>query len=206
MKKVFVACLMLGFFSSQVLAAPPSGNPNAGGGNVGTGNSGGGIGNTGPGNPGNGPNPGAGNAGGGTPGGGAPGGQPPGGGNPNPPAANNQQSPQQQQQQPQKKGHSKTAKFLKGYALSVPFCAAGLTLIAATVKSKNVGKPNSQEGELTREPYIITASCILPIIGGILANAAFNANPQWEANIQTFNVDTCRSDWYKMPGERYCHS
>jgi hypothetical protein len=38
------------------------------------------------------------------------------------------------------------------------------------------------ERELTtREVLVMEGSCIIPIIGGFLVNALFDANPQWEA-------------------------
>ena len=32
-----------------------------------------------------------------------------------------------------------------------------------------------------REGHVLIGSCVVPIIGGYLVNAAYNANPQWEA-------------------------
>lgn len=38
------------------------------------------------------------------------------------------------------------------------------------------------ERELTtREVLVMEGSCVVPIVGGILVNAIFDANPQWEA-------------------------
>ena len=35
--------------------------------------------------------------------------------------------------------------------------------------------------ELTfREAHVLAGNCVLPIIGGLLVNAAYNANPHWE--------------------------
>jgi uncharacterized membrane protein YidH (DUF202 family) len=31
-----------------------------------------------------------------------------------------------------------------------------------------------------REAHVLAGSCVVPIIGGWLVNAAYNANPQWE--------------------------
>ena len=51
-------------------------------------------------------------------------------------------------------------------------CAAVSPMIGTVV----VGRPLTQ-----REGHVLIGSCIVPIIGGYLVNAAYNANPQWEA-------------------------
>jgi hypothetical protein len=32
-----------------------------------------------------------------------------------------------------------------------------------------------------REAHVLVGSCLVPIIGGLLVNAVWDANPQWEA-------------------------
>lgn len=45
------------------------------------------------------------------------------------------------------------------------------------------------ERELTtREVMVMEGSCLLPIVGGILVNALFDANPQWEAQPRPVRV------------------
>lgn len=50
-------------------------------------------------------------------------------------------------------------------------CAAVSTMIGTVV----VKRPLTQ-----REGHVLVGSCVVPIIGGWLVNAAYNANPQWE--------------------------
>ncbi|HWK95003.1 MAG TPA: hypothetical protein VNR39_06245 [Pseudolabrys sp.] len=50
-------------------------------------------------------------------------------------------------------------------------CAAVSTMIGTVV----VNRPLTQ-----REGHVMIGSCVIPIIGGYLVNAAYNANPQWE--------------------------
>jgi hypothetical protein len=32
-----------------------------------------------------------------------------------------------------------------------------------------------------REVWVMTGSCVVPIVGGLLMNAVFDAHPEWEA-------------------------
>jgi len=50
-------------------------------------------------------------------------------------------------------------------------CAAVSTMVGTVV----VKRPLTQ-----REGHVMIGSCIVPIIGGYLVNAAYEANPQWE--------------------------
>lgn len=50
-------------------------------------------------------------------------------------------------------------------------CAAVSTMVGTVV----VKRPLTQ-----REGHVLIGSCVVPIIGGYLVNAAYNANPQWE--------------------------
>ena len=50
-------------------------------------------------------------------------------------------------------------------------CAAVSTMVGTAV----VKRPLTQ-----REGHVLVGSCVVPIIGGYLVNAAYNANPHWE--------------------------
>jgi hypothetical protein len=67
----------------------------------------------------------------------------------------------------------KSSGYKWGAAGAVTFgCMVLSPMVAAALK----------KGELTtREVYVLEGSCIVPIVGGLLVNAAFDANPQWEA-------------------------
>ncbi len=57
------------------------------------------------------------------------------------------------------------------YGLTAVGCAALSPMVATVV----VGR------ELTmREGHVLVGSCVIPIIGGLLVNAAYDANPHWE--------------------------
>lgn len=51
-------------------------------------------------------------------------------------------------------------------------CAAAAPMIGTVV----VHRPLTQ-----REGHVLIGSCIVPIIGGYLVNAAYDAHPEWEA-------------------------
>jgi hypothetical protein len=60
--------------------------------------------------------------------------------------------------------------------------AAGAVTAGCLVLSPMVAAAMVPERELTlREVYVLEGSCIVPIIGGLLVNAAFDAHPEWEA-------------------------
>lgn len=71
-----------------------------------------------------------------------------------------------------------------GYSAAVPYalssigCAAGTTLIGAAVVYATEGRPLT-----SREALKLGANCILPVVGGVLVDASFDANPQWEAGV-----------------------
>lgn len=50
-------------------------------------------------------------------------------------------------------------------------CAAVSTMVGTVV----VKRPLTQ-----REGHVLVGSCVVPIIGGYLVNAAYDANPHWE--------------------------
>jgi len=57
------------------------------------------------------------------------------------------------------------------YAASAVGCMAVSPIVATIVARR----------ELTfREAHVLAGNCVLPIIGGLLVNAAYNANPHWE--------------------------
>lgn len=56
---------------------------------------------------------------------------------------------------------------------------AGMTLGCAAV-STMVGTVVVKRPLTQREGHVLIGSCVVPIIGGYLVNAAYNANPQWE--------------------------
>jgi hypothetical protein len=53
----------------------------------------------------------------------------------------------------------------------------GCLAISPMVASAVVNRPLTM-----REAHVLAGSCVIPIVGGWLVNAAFDANPQWEAN------------------------
>lgn len=58
------------------------------------------------------------------------------------------------------------------YALSAVGCAAASPIIATAVTGR----------ELTsREAHVMVGSCFLPIVGGYIVNAMYDAHPHWEA-------------------------
>jgi hypothetical protein len=61
------------------------------------------------------------------------------------------------------------------YALTAVGCAA-LSPIVGTVVTRR---------ELThREVHTMTANCVLPILGGLIVNAAYENNPHWERPVR----------------------
>lgn len=60
-----------------------------------------------------------------------------------------------------------------GYVLGATFCAAGFVILQAAIVSAQENR------ELTpREAYGTIANCFLPIIGGLLIDAAYSEEPQ----------------------------
>lgn len=57
------------------------------------------------------------------------------------------------------------------YALTSLGCAVISPMVATAI----VNRPLTM-----REGHVLVGSCFIPIIGGYLVNAAFDANPQWE--------------------------
>jgi len=65
---------------------------------------------------------------------------------------------------------------LKWYGLTTVGCFALSPIIGGLLVSANENR------ELrSSEVFMMTADCVLPIIGGWIAKAAFDANPHWDA-------------------------
>jgi hypothetical protein len=69
-----------------------------------------------------------------------------------------------------------SARSLKWYGLTTVGCFALSPIIGGLLVSHN------EKRELrSSEVFMMTADCVLPIIGGWIAKAAFDANPHWDA-------------------------
>jgi len=55
------------------------------------------------------------------------------------------------------------------------------TSIACAAASPIVGTMVAGRHLTQREVWVMAGSCVVPILGGILVNAAFDAHPEWEA-------------------------
>jgi len=65
---------------------------------------------------------------------------------------------------------------LKWYGLTTVGCFALSPIIGGALVSLN------EQRELrSSEVFMMVGDCVLPIIGGLIAKAAFDANPQWDA-------------------------
>jgi hypothetical protein len=64
----------------------------------------------------------------------------------------------------------------KWYGLTTVGCMALTPMLGAALVGMNEGR------ELrSSEVFMMGADCIIPIVGGWIAKAAFDANPQWDA-------------------------
>ena len=64
----------------------------------------------------------------------------------------------------------------------VDWGAWGVTTLGCMVLSPMIAAAFTPERELTsREVMVMQGSCLIPIVGGLLVNALYDANPQWEA-------------------------
>jgi len=60
----------------------------------------------------------------------------------------------------------------------------GATTAGCIVLSPMVAAAFVRERELTfREVWVMEGSCVIPIIGGMLVNAALDANPSWDPDL-----------------------
>jgi hypothetical protein len=65
---------------------------------------------------------------------------------------------------------------------SPDWSAWGITTVGCMVLGPMVAAAFVPERQLTsREVLVMEGSCIVPIVGGLLVNGLFDANPQWEA-------------------------
>jgi hypothetical protein len=67
------------------------------------------------------------------------------------------------------------------YNKITPTAAYVGTSIACAAASPIVGTIIAQRPMTQREVWVMTGSCVVPILGGLLVNAAFDAHPEWEA-------------------------
>jgi hypothetical protein len=68
-----------------------------------------------------------------------------------------------------------------GHTSSYRWGAWGVTTVGCMVLSPIVASVVVNDRQLTgREVAVLEGSCVIPIIGGWLVNAAYDANPQWE--------------------------
>ena len=44
----------------------------------------------------------------------------------------------------------------------------------------------------TREVFVLQGGCLIPVVGGLLVNAMFDANPHWEAHERAVKVSATR--------------
>ncbi len=60
--------------------------------------------------------------------------------------------------------------------------AYGATTMGCMAVAPMVGTVLAKRSMTMREGHILAGSCVLPIIGGYLVNAAYDNNPQWEGS------------------------
>lgn len=68
--------------------------------------------------------------------------------------------------------HNGTVTPTAAYVGTSIACAAASPIVGTIV----AGRPMTQ-----REVWVMTGSCVVPIVGGLLMNAWFDAHPEWEA-------------------------
>jgi len=69
-----------------------------------------------------------------------------------------------------------SARSLKWYSLTTVGCFALSPIIGGALVSYN------ERRELkSSEVFMMIGDCVVPIVGGLLMKAAFDANPQWDA-------------------------
>ncbi len=62
--------------------------------------------------------------------------------------------------------------------------AIALTTVGCMALSPIVGTIVVNRELTMREAHVMAASCVVPIIGGWLVEAAYDAHPEWEAGVQ----------------------
>jgi hypothetical protein len=60
--------------------------------------------------------------------------------------------------------------------------AYGVTTMGCAAISPMVGTVVLNRPLTMREAHVLIGSCVVPIVGGLLVNAIWDANPQWEAS------------------------
>jgi hypothetical protein len=77
---------------------------------------------------------------------------------------------------------STAAYFIAKDGHGTDWAAYGAATAGCMVLAPIIAAAFVPERELTtREVLVMEGSCIIPIVGGFLVNALFDANPQWEA-------------------------
>lgn len=66
--------------------------------------------------------------------------------------------------------------------------AYGVTTMGCIAVAPMVATVLAKRPMTMREGHILAGSCVVPIIGGYLVNAAYNNNPQWEAGDKPVKV------------------
>ena len=61
------------------------------------------------------------------------------------------------------------------------FGAWGVTTMGCAAISPMIGTVVVNRPLTQREGHVLIGSCVVPIVGGYLVNAAYNAHPEWEA-------------------------
>lgn len=72
--------------------------------------------------------------------------------------------------------HFTSATSLKWFGLTTVGCFALSPIIAGGLVSMN-----EHRELLSSEVFIMTADCAIPILGGLIMKAAFDAHPEWDA-------------------------
>jgi hypothetical protein len=62
---------------------------------------------------------------------------------------------------------------LGAYGVTTLGCAAVSPMVATVVLNRPL---------TMREAHVLVGSCVVPIVGGLIVNAVWDANPQWEAS------------------------
>jgi hypothetical protein len=68
--------------------------------------------------------------------------------------------------------HNGSVTPLGAYVATSIACAAASPIVGTMVAGRHLTQ---------REVWVMAGSCVLPIVGGLLVNAAFDAHPEWEA-------------------------
>jgi hypothetical protein len=71
--------------------------------------------------------------------------------------------------------HNGTVTPTAAYVGTAVACAAASPIVGTIV----AGRPMTQ-----REVWVMTGSCVVPIVGGLVMNAIFDAHPEWEAPVK----------------------